>query len=129
MTKLDNFVRPLPDIFLRRKKVDAWTNDEGTLQEYLLETLESGIMSWILKKQIQAHQTLAEDFEDEFKRKYPTLLFVCGNDSTERRIQKIVENGYLDFEISTTTRERLESQGTKIWRAEWDEDEVVLSGL
>ena len=132
MTKFDDFVRPLPDIYLRRTSTDEDSepiSSDDITQEYILETLEPGIMTWILRKRIQAHQELTEDFEDKFERSYPTLLFVCGNASTERRAQRIVENSYLGFETWTTTRERLASQETAIWRDEWDEDEIVLRDL
>jgi len=132
MTRFDDFVRPLPDLYLKRIETNRdiqKTAADDISQGYVLETLQPGIFTWILKKRIKAHQTLAEGFEDEFGYSYPTLLFICGNLSTEQRIQKIVEHAFLDYKIWTTTMERLTSSEIKIWRDEWDEDEVLLRGL
>jgi hypothetical protein len=132
MTSFDDFVRPLPDMCLRRIEANSdiqTAADDDISQSYVLETLQPGIFTWILKKRIKAHQTLAEDFEDEFGYSYPTLLFICGNLSTEQRIQKIVEHDFLDYQIWTTTMERLSSPEIEIWRDEWDEDKTLLRGL
>lgn len=74
-------------------------------------------ISLVVRKRIQAHQEWLDEHED-----YPTLLFICGNQNTERRIYRIVNNGYFEFEVMTTTEERLAGNGTKIWLHEYDPD-------
>lgn len=116
MTHCNDFIRPLPDLYLQRK------SNRSTKPNYLLETIEAGTMTWILRKRLQAHQESSEEHEDTWG-KYPTLLFICGNSSTEKRLHRLYNNGYADFDIMTTTAERLASDDTKIWIPnEWDTD-------
>ena len=126
MTKFEQFLRPLSDLYIQRNQKQA-----NKLEHHLLEVLEPGVMTWILRKRIQMHQEFFEELEDAWDGKYPTLLFVCGNESTERRVQDIVLNSYLDFEVWTTTAERLQSEEAKVWLNEpWDdEDKPKFRGI
>lgn len=126
MTDFTEFIRPLPDLYLQRK------HNRSTKPNYFLETIESGTMTWILRKRLQAHEQWLEEHEDAWGDNYPTLLFICGNQSTEKRIHRIVNNGYFDFEVYITTVERLYGSPTKIWLHEWDvdwEEEPVFKRL
>lgn len=122
--RLQGVVRPLPDMYLRRTNVTS-DADSLVVREYMLDIVDSWTMSWILKKRLRAHQKVAEGSD----LVYPVVLFICGNNSTERRIQKMVENEYFEFEVWTTARERLESGEMRVWRDNWDEEEVVLRSL
>lgn len=130
LAKFEQFLRPLPDLYIRRSKKQA-----SKPEEYLIEILEAGTFSWILRKRLQAHQENYEEHEDEWGEQYPTLLFVCGNASTEKRIHRLFNNGYATFDIMTTIEERLaiaSETNRKIWIASvWDVDwdEVKLRSI
>jgi hypothetical protein len=111
----DDFLRPLCDLWLKRTK-----QQEDKPNEYQVEFIEAGAFSWLLRKRIVAHQDFFDESDEEV---YPYILFVTGNDSTERRIQRMLENCFADFEFWTTTVERLESGETKIWRQVFEDDE------
>ena len=113
MSAAEKFIRPLPDLWLRRKRPHATKP-----QQYFLEILEPSVMRWIVTKRIRAHETHAEE-NDEYQ--YPHVLLIAGNDSTERRVQRILSGCYDDFEFWTTTAKRLASGETKIW---WQPDEI-----
>lgn len=70
LTKLEQFIRPLPDLYLQRK------HNRSTKPNYCLETIEAGTMTWLLKKRLQAHAQWLEEHEDTWGDQYPTLLFV-----------------------------------------------------
>ena len=72
------------------------------------------------------------DESDDWNVDYATLLFVCGNTSTENRIQRLVLNSYLDFGVRTTTEERINSDSTRVWLVDYDlndDVEMELVGL
>jgi hypothetical protein len=103
----------------------------STTPSYQLEIVEAGTLTWIIRKRLQAHQAFYDE-SDDWNDNYPTLLFVCGNNSTEKRIQRLVLNSFLDFEVYTTTEERLNIDNTKLWLVDYDPDddiEIELVGL
>jgi hypothetical protein len=119
------FIRPLPDLYIRR------ANKRSTKPSYQLETIESGTYTWIIRKRLQAHQDFLDE-SDDWNDNYPHLLFVCGNANTEKRIQRLALNSYLDFEVYTATDERLNTDNTKVWLVDYDPDddeEMELVGL
>ena len=123
MAAVDELIRPLPDLMLKRRR-----NHHTKPEKYLLELLEPSVMSWLLRKRIRAHQEVAEASEYQ----YPNVLLVASNDSTERRIQRILENCDDDFDFYTTTAARLATDDTKIWRKAFEDDEddrPILKGL
>ena len=113
ISAFNDFIRPLPDLFLRR------SSKKSAKPSYQLETIEAGTMTWIIRKRLIAHQEFYEDSE-AWQNNYLTLLLLCENNSTERRIQKIVMNSFFDFDVLTTTRERLNTDAKKIWLKEYD---------
>jgi DNA-binding MarR family transcriptional regulator len=115
LSAFDEFIKPRPDLYLRR------ASKRSTKPSYQLETIEAVMMTWILKKRLQAHQGFLEE-SDSWDDDYPALLLICGNNNTEKRIQRIVGNGGFDFAIYTTTWERIDSNNTKIWLKEYDSD-------
>tara|TARA_B100001245_G_scaffold234335_1_gene219694 strand:+ start:5519 stop:6337 length:819 start_codon:yes stop_codon:yes gene_type:complete len=107
LAKYDEFLRPLPDIYLRKRELK-----DGRYQHYCVEMIEAGTMTWIIKKRINAHIEWYEENNEEgwiFEDNYPTLLFICGNANTEKRIHRLVDDTISDFDVYTTTNERLES--------------------
>ena len=123
-SQYDQFLRPSSDLWLRRKQ-----KQQDKPDSYLVEFIDVGTFSWILRKRIQAHQDF---FDEQDAEVYPYVLFVTGNDSTERRIQRMLENCFADFEFYTTTAERLATDTIKIWRQVFEDDEdekPILKGL
>lgn len=126
MTKFDAFLRPLSDVFIRSN-----TNEDAT-KYYLLETIEAGTLTWIIRKRINAHQEWYDENNEEgweFEDNYPTLLLVCDNTNTEKRIHRLTDDSIFDFDVMTTTRERFESNDKQVWLAEWDEDVLKMETL
>ena len=95
---------------------------QSTKPSYQLEFIEAGTYTWIIRKYLQAHQDFLEETND-WNDDYLTLLFVCGNANTEKRIQRLVLNSYFDFEVRTTTEERLNTDNTKVWLVEYDPED------
>lgn len=128
LSAYDHFIRPLPDLYLRR------ASKQSTKSSYQLETIEAGTYTWIIRKRLQAHQDFLDE-SDNWSDNYPTLLFVCGNANTEKRIQRLVLNSYFDFEVFTTTEERFntsDANNTRVWLKDYDPDddgEMELVGL
>lgn len=119
IARFEEFIRPLPDIYLRTA-----SKKEGELQHYQLEIIEAGTFTWMIRKRINAHQEwLDEDWS--FNRNYPTLLLICDNSNTERRIHRLTDEGYGDFKTWTTTRQRFDSGQKRIWLQYDDADEEI----
>ena len=116
LSAYDGFIRPLPDLYLRR------ANRRSTKSNYQLEVIEASTYTWMIRKRLQAHQDFLDE-SDDWNDDYPTLLFVCGNANTEKRIQRLVLNSYFDFEVCTTTEERLNANSTKVWLTDYDPDD------
>jgi DNA-binding transcriptional ArsR family regulator len=115
LSAFDDFIRPLPDVYLNR------ASKRSTTPSYQLEIVEAGTLTWIIRKRLQAHQDFYDE-SDDWHDAYPALLFVCGNNNTEKRIQRLVLNSFLDFEVYTSTQERINSGKTKVWLKEYDFD-------
>lgn len=127
LAKYDQFIRPLPDIYLRMRKFK-----EGLYQHYYVEIIEAGMMTWLIRKRINAHIEWLEEHNEEggiYEDNYPTLLLVCGNANTEKRTHRLVDDVISDFDVYTTTNERFESNKRDTWLQYWDEDELEFVGL
>lgn len=121
ITKFEQFIRPLPDMYLRKDK-----KKDDEIQHFQLEVIEAGTFTWMIRKRINAHQEWFDENNDEdwgFEDNYPTLLLICDNKSTEKRIHRLTDEAYMDFETWTTTRGRFETGEKKVWIHYWDEFE------
>ncbi len=126
--RFEEFIRPLPDLYLRTNRKD----EDGQPIHYQLETIEAGTFTWMIKKRINAHQDWFDENYDEdwgFADNYPNLLLVCEYKSTEKRIHRLTDEAYMDFETWTTTRERFNSREKKIWLRYYDVDEMEFLEL
>lgn len=126
--QFEEFMRPLPDLYIRTNRKDE---DDQPIH-YQLETIEAGTFTWMIKKRINAHQEWFDDNNDEdwgFEDNYPHLLLVCDNKSTEKRIHRLTDEAYMDYETWTTTRERFNTGEKRVWLRYYDEDEMELVGL
>ena len=133
----DVFIRPLSDLYIRSNQplestTDSKENTPDHFYHYQIELLPAGLMTWIIRKRINAHQEWYDENnggEWHFTDSYPYLLLVCDNDNTEKRIHKLTDDSLLDFDVFTTTVERLESNISQIWLQYWDDDEFELAAL
>ena len=93
------------------------------IPDYFIEYFAPFYESWKIRKRINQHAEYADEHDDET---YPHLLLVCGNSSTEKRVVRLTANMLPDFEIFTTTTERLQSDSKKVWlkpyEVDWDEE-------
>lgn len=122
------FIRPLPALYIRTGRED----EDGHLVHYQLEVIEAGTFTWMIKKRITAHVEWLEEQDQDgwaFEDNYPHLLFVCDNTSTEKRIHRLVDSQFFDFEIWTTTQERLTSNKRGVWIELYDPDEQEYHSL
>lgn len=124
------FLRPLSEAYIRTDR----TTDDDEPVHYLLEVIEAGTLTWMIRKRINAHQEWFDDENEEdwaLEDNYPTLLLVCDNKSTEKRIHRLTDDASMDFETWTVTRERLATGKKKVWVRYWDEfeDEGEMVGL
>jgi hypothetical protein len=122
ITRFDEFIRPLPDAYLRGQ-----TKTDGNKRHYQLEIIEPDTLTWIIRKRITAHQEWYDDnsYEEWALEVYPTLLLFCDNQNTEKRIHRLTDDMYGDFDVLTTTRERFGSGKKKIWLHIYDENEAM----
>lgn len=100
-----------------------------TTPDYFMEYFPAFHSSWNIRKRLNQHI----DYADEHGEcTYPHLLLVCGNASTEKRVIRMTEEMYTEFEVFTTTQERLLSGDKEVWlkpdEVDWDE-EVEFCGL
>lgn len=113
----ESFPSPLPELFLERK-------GNSDKPDYVLDIFEAGTFTWILRKRIRQH----EDYADESNYRYPNVLFVAGNQSTEHRLFKLTYENYADFDYLITQQELLlDSEDGTVWIdvKESEEDEIV----
>ena len=141
LTDEEFFLRPLPDLYLSRKDIKSGKQQDSKQEEdehfdYTLDIFEPNLPTWILRKRLRAYQDHCDEAELENGETYPYVLLVAHNDSTERRLLRLIENSLQDFESYTTTVERLldpENIHRPVWMdvfAEEDEDgEIELKGL
>lgn len=109
-----DYILPTPHLILKGLNSD--------IPDYLVEVFPAGMLSWRIKRRINQHN----DDADEAEQRYPNLLLISGNISTERRIIWMTAELYSDFDILTTTIDRLMSGEKKAWlrpeEVNWDEE-------
>ncbi len=114
MATYKEFIRPLPDLYLEHKQIDK--------PAYILEIVEARTFSYLLRRRLNTHSDYAIDYAEDWGDGYPTLLFICGNEHTERRLQRMIWNT-VGLDIYTTTQERLMSGHKQVWLYEFYEDD------
>lgn len=106
------YIKPTPHL-----KLEDVT---GIIPGYFVEVFPAFTLSWRIRKRINQHIEAA----DESEYRYPSLLLIAGNSSTERRIIKMASDIYADFDIFTTTLYRLLGNEKNIWlkpeEVDWD---------
>jgi len=114
-----DYILPTPHLLIAGKT--------DTIPDYLIEFFPAGTMSWRIRRRINQHN----DAADESEYKYPNLLLIAGNINTEKRIIRMTADMYSDFEVFTTTLDRLMSGEKKVWlkpeEVDWDEAPECLS--
>lgn len=110
----DFYISPPPYAKLVGKK--------NIIPDYFIEYFPPYYESWKIRKRVNQHDTYADEHDDVL---HPHLLLVCGNSSTEKRVVRLTANMLPDFEIFTTTTERLLSGDKKVWlkpyEVDWDD--------
>ncbi len=71
------YVRPTPLLSLSGKT--------DKIPDYLVDLIPAGTPTWQVKKRLGQH----EEFADESDYTYPHVLFIAGNDNTEKRIAQL----------------------------------------
>lgn len=120
LTQDELYLSPLPYAKLSGKT--------DLIPDYIIEYIPALYPSWLLRRRINQHL----EFADEYEYTYPHLLLIAGNDSTHQRIVRMSEELYADFEVFTTTSERLLSGKKKIWLKPddiYEDEEPVFHAL
>jgi hypothetical protein len=97
------YVLPMSHVILKA------TSD--STPDYLIEVFAAFTASWKLRRRINQLIEAAE----EANYRYPHVLFVAGNPSTEKRLVNFTAELYGDFEVFVTTTEKLLSGEKKTW--------------
>ena len=115
------FPNPLPELWLERKQEDS----EGL--DYVLDIFPALIPSWLLRRRVRQYQ----DFEDESEYESSHVLCICGNESTEKRLFKLVYENYNEFNFYLTQKELFDSGEDDICidTEQADEDEIERVSL
>lgn len=96
---------------------------ENTIPDYFMEYFPPFYESWKIRKRINDYVRHVDEHDDYA---HPHLLLVCGNYSTEKRVVRMTTDLYSDFEVFTTTKERLLSGEKAIWlrpyEVDWEEE-------
>lgn len=91
--------------------------------DYFIEYFPPLYETWKIRKRINQHLEYADEHDETL---YPNLLLICGNPNTEKRVVRMTTDLYTDFEVFTTTKERLLRDDKKIWlqpyEVDWDEE-------
>jgi len=111
-----------PDDYINPTLHLKFEGANSTIPDYFVELFPAFTLSWRIRKRINQHIEAA----DEVEYKYPNLLLIAGNKSTERRIIRMTADTYASFDVFTTTLDRLMSGEKNIWLRpeEVDRDEI-----
>jgi len=108
----DLYLTPLPYAKLQ--------GNTDAIPDYFIEYFPAFYPTWKLRKRINQHIAYADEHD---KYIYPHLLLIAGNHSTEKRVIRMTQDTYADFEIFATTQERLFSGKPNVWLKPEDFDE------
>jgi len=114
-------LKPLPELYLKRE-------GKSKKPDYLLDIMPASTFSWLIRKRIQQY----EDFADDSEYLQPNVLLVAGNESTEKRLFKLLYENYADFKYFITQQQLLlNGKDGKVWIdvGESEEDEMVEVNL
>ena len=113
----DSYPEPLPDLVLKRK------DSETTPEMYFLDILKDNQL-WLIKKRINAYIEHYEsgDWEEDV---YPTVLFVCEDSNTEKKLLEYAEqakdNAFIEDDeliFMTSTKKSLHNDNKLIWSSQ-----------
>ena len=109
------------DFYLSPPPYAKLIGKKNTIPDYFIEYFPPYYESWKIRKRVNQHDTYADEHDDVT---HPHLLLVCGNNSTQKRVVRLTANMLPDFEIFTTTTERLLTGDKKVWlkpyEVDWD---------
>lgn len=110
---------PQPDLYLSRQQPQ-----EGKQLNYMLDIFDPGLPFWVMKKRIRAYQNHCEEAELPEGQNYPHILLIAPNERAEQKLQAVIEYLLEDFELYTTTLQRLLQPGSpsqNVWRDPFEE--------
>jgi hypothetical protein len=90
--EFDRSLHPYPPPLLKLEDAHPDNND------FVLDFIEAYTPTWQIRRRIRQHEAKAE--ESEYL--YPNILFIAGNESTEKRLFKLTNENYNDFDYSLT---------------------------
>jgi predicted transcriptional regulator len=115
----DGYIKPTPHL--------KFEGVNSAIPSYFVELFPAFTLSWRIRKRINMHS----DSANESDYIYPHPLLIAGNVSTEKRIIKMAADLYAEFNIFTTTLDRLNSNKKSIWlkpeEVDWEEDQKFYS--
>lgn len=109
----------LDDLYISPPPYAKLEGVTDAVPDYLIEYFPDFHPTWKIRKRINQHI----EFADDYGYIYPHLLLICGNASTEKRVVRMTQDTYTDFEIFVTTQERILNGKSKIWLNPIDFDE------
>jgi hypothetical protein len=122
LTDSDFFLRPLPDLYLSRKG----EVEENEQLDYTLDIFDTNTPFWVLKKRLRAYQNHCDEVELEDGQNYPYALLVPHSELREKVLLELIENMLQDFELYTTTIDRLlnpDNAKRPIWKDVFEQEE------
>lgn len=105
--KYDYFPKPLPDVFSSISGLD------GQPKRFFIEVIEDSLQAFVVKKLIKKYLDYEESGEWAATGKdFPTVLFVCKSQKTQKKVQKHFEKAIKDswsdeIEFVVTTKAEL----------------------
>ncbi|HUD06843.1 MAG TPA: hypothetical protein VMR34_03055 [Candidatus Saccharimonadales bacterium] len=115
------FPEKVPDLYLFRKR-----RHENKHYNYSLDIFDAELPFWVMRNRIRAYQDHCDGAELEVGETYPYILLVALNERTEQRLIDLTENIFQDFDVYTTTVNRLfdpDKPSPAIWREVFEEGE------
>lgn len=92
---------------------------DDTIPDYFIEYFPPLYESWKIRKRINVYVDYVDE-HDEYT--HPHLLLICGNHSTEKRAVRMSTDLYSDFDLFTTTKERVLSGDKAVWLRPYEVD-------
>ena len=117
------FPRPLPDLYLSRKQLTA-----NKQSDYMLDVFDATIPFFVYIKRLRAYQNHCDEAELDDGESYPYVLLIAPDDKTEQRLLKLIEGMLQDFDIYTTTLNRIlapPNNNSAIWKDVFADDEYI----
>lgn len=122
LTLMTKYEAGADDFYLTPPPYAKFVGRANSIPDYFTEYFPPYYESWKIRKRINQHIAYADE-HDEYT--YPNLLLICGNESTLKRVVRLTADVIIDFEILSSTLERVNGGEAKVWlkpdEVDWDE--------